>query len=118
MSYEFYKVIHIIGVVMAITALGALALQAAAGGSGARKPAIIGHGVGLVLALVAGFGLMAKAGLAFGDNLWIVAKIAIWLLVGGLVAVVKRKPNVAVAVWWSLPGLVGVAAWLAIARPF
>lgn len=120
MSYAVYKIIHLVGIVMALSALAALAFTSAGGESNPanRKVAVITHGVGLLLALVAGFGLMAKAGLGFGDNLWIIAKIVIWLIVGGLVTAVRKRPDKAMVIWWSVPAWVAVAAWLVAYRPF
>lgn len=120
MPYAIYKIIHLVGIVMALTALGALAFSATNGDANPnkRKIAVITHGVGLVLALVSGFGLMARLGLSFGDNLWIFGKLAIWLVVGGLLAVVKRKPEKAAVIWWLIPVLVGLAAWMAVYKPF
>jgi hypothetical protein len=123
MPAEFYKVLHIVGLVMVFVSLGAMALHAVNGGTRASNQArglVAGtHGIGLLVILVSGFGMAGKLGLmAGGMPGWILAKLGVWLLVGGLLAVLMRMPQAARAVWFLLPVLGGLAAWLAIYKPF
>ena len=120
MSYEVYKVLHVFSVILTFSVLGGLALHAANGGtresnSMAKLTGIL-HGVGLLMILVGGFGLLARLGTGFGG--WVWAKIAIWLVVGASAAVIKRSPSLSRMLLWLLPVLAGVAAWLAINKPF
>ena len=65
MSVEFYRMLHIFGLFLLFTSLGAAAIHAMNGGTKesnqARKWVSITHGVALFLVLLAGFGLLAKS---------------------------------------------------------
>ena len=65
-SYEFYKVLHLTGLVLLFSGLVTLltmkVVNAELGGS-AKKFAFITHGVGLFLILLSGFGLLARLNL-------------------------------------------------------
>jgi hypothetical protein len=117
MSYEFYKIIHILGIALVVLSLGGIFMHVINGGTKTsnafRKGAIISHGIGLVLVLVAGFGMLAKLQLDMGKA-WVVGKIVIWVLLGALVAVAYRKPQLASKLWFGVPILVTVAAVLAV----
>ena len=82
-----------------------------------RKLGSVTSGVGLVLILVAGFGSIAKV---YGNQFqtWMILKILIWLVLGGLIVLINRKPALAVPLWWTLIALGGLAAFLVYARPF
>jgi hypothetical protein len=122
MSYNFYKILHIAAVLGVFASLGAVAFHALNGGSrlGSTGRGLVAalHGGGLLLALVAGFGLLARLDLAPAWPGWVWAKLAIWLVVGGLAAVPYRRPDLARPVLLLLPLLGLAAAWLAIAKPF
>ena len=117
MSYLFYKVLHVFGITMAFMALGGLIHGALSGGTDkSRKLIGATHGVALLIVLVSGFGLLAKLGLGF--PLWVWLKLAIWLLLGALLALVRRMPQHAKVFWFLLPVLAGIAAYLAFYKPF
>ncbi len=120
MSYEFYKVLHLIGLFSVWAALGAVALHAMNGGtraSNAARGLIAGtHGFGLVAILVAGFGMLAKHKIPMDG--WVGGKLALWLVMGALLALPMRKPELAKPMWFALPILGGIGAWLAIYKPF
>ncbi len=122
MPYEFYKVLHLLAILVLFTAMGGLAMVTLRGGSetekkAARKPLMILHGVALLVIFVAGFGLMAKLGMMkSGWPTWLFGKFAVWLFLGGAMALVKRPMGSA---WYLLLPLVGgVGAWLAVYKPF
>ena len=119
--YELYKILHVIGILAVWTALGALALHGAAGGTKEtnpfRKGTAITHGVGMLLILVGGFGMLARLGASAGHG-WVGAKLLIWLLVGGMVALPLRKPALAGPIFFALPVLGGLAAAIALYKPF
>lgn len=82
-----------------------------------RKLLTIAHGVSLLVVFVAGFGLMARLGIMSGWPTWIYIKIALWLVLGAAVAVVRRAPELG-RVWLFLLPLVGAgAAWVAFTHP-
>jgi hypothetical protein len=123
-SYQAYKVIHLIGIFLTLAALAGLALAAANGATkqsnSARKLVSASHGLGLLIILVGGFGLLARLGAMHGGMLpgWVWGKLAIWLTMGALLAVPYRRPDLARLVFIALPLLGGVASWLAIYKPF
>jgi hypothetical protein len=117
MAYEYYKILHLLGLSMVMLSLGGVVMHVINGGSKAdnrfRVGAIVTHGIGLVLLLVAGFGMLHKLGVPH-DAPWVLGKLAIWVVMGGVVAVAYRKPQLARALWVAIPALVVVAAALVI----
>ena len=67
MSYELYKVLHVLGLSLVVLSLGGILHHVINGGSKVsdtfRKGTMITHGIGLLLLLVAGFGMLAPLGL-------------------------------------------------------
>lgn len=121
MSYEFYKVLHVSGMVLTLFGLFGLASvlwNDAAPKPGLRKLWMISHGVGLLLLIVAGFGLLARLGLARQVPDWAYAKMGIWFLLGAILSLIKRKPRNA-PVWIALIFvLVILAISFAVTKPF
>ncbi len=121
MPYEFYKLLHIIGIFLLFMSLGGMALHGINGGTkqdnSARKLLAIGHGIGLLLMLVAGFGLMARLQIASNWPLWIWPKIIVWTLLGGASALVYRKAAISRAMWFVILTLGSLAAFSAIYKP-
>ena len=121
MSVAAFKVLHMLGVVLTFSALGALYVAAGAAGNGAGKLAKVTHGVGLLLVLFAGFGLLGGLGLSHspgGWPLWIWLKLAIWLVLGAAVVLLRRSTGATrTLLWWLLPLLGGAAAYLAFFKP-
>ncbi|MCX6129084.1 MAG: hypothetical protein NTX25_08495 [Proteobacteria bacterium] len=120
MSYEFYKVMHFLGLFMVFSALGGQFIQAITGGDAktqkGRRWIGIFHGLGLLIAFIAGFGLLAKLSLGFPT--WVLVKILIWLALGGIGAIAARKRNMAGILWVLTIALGMLAAVLAISKPF
>lgn len=105
---------HIVGAFLLFGAVGALCLGAADDPRGRRLGAI-GHGAGLLLLLLTGLGIVARGHLGF--PLWIWLKIAIWVAMSVSLVVIRRAPSLRAPLFFLLPILGGIAAWLAIARP-
>jgi hypothetical protein len=122
MPIEFYKVLHLIGLFTVILSLGGMCLHVISGGTkdyAGRKWAALFHGLGLAIVLIAGFGLLAKEGLMQGGMPgWVTGKLIIWLILGGMPVFVYRQPKMAKLFWFLILGFTGVAAWLAIYKPF
>lgn len=120
MPYEFYKVLHIVGILMVFLALGGAALAGTAGlgkDHPWRKPLALTHGLGMLIVLVGGFGLLARlkfTGWPWPG--WAVLKLVIWILLGGLLVLAKRQQGGRIA-WWIALLLGGTAAYLAIFKP-
>lgn len=121
-SYSIYKIVHLLGVMMVFLSLGGVIMHAINGGGREhswRKPVAITHGIGLLLALVGGFGLLARLGVMHGTLPgWIIAKLGIWLVFAILVGVVIRKKSWAKPIWIIALLLGGAAAYLAGSKPF
>ena len=77
------------------------------------------HGVGMLLILVAGFGLLAKKLGLVGQGwpLWIWLKLSIWLILGIGVAYVLRSPYLAKLNWFLLVAVVGLASYVVLYKP-
>lgn len=124
MSYVTYKLIHLLGIFLILVALAGMAAHAAAGHrkeeNSAYRTLLVLHGIGALVALTGGFGLLARIGFGHGVLFpgWIWAKLILWLLLGGLIAVPYRNRRLA---RWLLPvlpflGLLG--AYLGSYKPF
>lgn len=114
-----YKALHVLGLFLVFTGLGGLMIQALTGtgdNRAARRLVGIAHGVGLVIVLVSGFGALAK--LQVGFPLWVWLKLVIWLVIGAVIAVIRRQPKLVGVLWWILPLLGAFAGYLAIFKPF
>lgn len=117
MSYELYKVLHLLGVIATFLALGGLAAAAAAnGGERVRRIAGMVHGFALLLIFVSGFGLLAK--LKLGLPTWALLKILLWLTLGGVIVAIRKLPQLASLWWIILPLLGALAALLGVYKPF
>lgn len=117
-----YKIIHLTGIAMVLMALGGAMVYTIAGGTKAalswRKGVAITHGVGLLLALVGGFGMLARMGIHWPWPGYIFVKVGVWLVLGGLLTVVYKKPEAGKGLWAATIALFAVAAYMAIFKPF
>lgn len=121
LSYEAYKVLHIVGVLMVITGLTSSGLFAWVATEGqkshpARKLSAATHGFGLLIVLIAGFGMLARLQIPTNQP-WIAGKFVIWILMGALIAVARRMPTKVPLLWLVVFILGGAAAYLAIYKP-
>lgn len=118
MSYEFYKVLHIIGLACLLLGFGlGFGYFLTKGASrGLKIWSFALHGVGLAIMLVAGFGLLARLGLMGGLPDWVYAKLGIWVLLAVAISLVKRRPQWFPALAVVIVALVGYAAKLAITK--
>lgn len=110
MDPNFYQVIHIVGILMVFIGYGALLARsmAAPENVSVRKLGSITSGIGLLLILIAGFGLISKIGYSFTAP-WLIVKMLVWLALGGLIVLINRKPQMAVFLWWLLIALGALA---------
>jgi hypothetical protein len=118
--YPFYKVLHLLGIFMVVITLGGMILHVVNGGTrdyAMRKRVALIHGVGLLIALVGGFGLLARLGLVNGMPAWAMAKLGIWFVLGALPALVYRKREWAHFFGPTTIVFAVAAAWLAIYKP-
>ena len=84
-----YKLMHLAGLALVCYAFGGLDVQSDDQG---RQRFTMCHGIGLLLALVGGFGLASKTS-ASHNEWWIMVKLLIWVALGGAIVIFKRKPE-------------------------
>jgi len=121
MSYEFYKVLHLIGIFLLLLALGGIGYHVITGGTrdfAGRKWFAILHGVALVITLVAGFGLLGRLELMTSMPAWAITKILIWLWMGVAPTLLYRHRQIAKPLWLTIFLLASASAWLAVFKPF
>lgn len=122
--HSVYNIMHVAGIVLVMAALGGFCLHAATGAPKRESPArvliAVLHGAGAFLILLGGFGMLARIGFAHGQPFpgWLVVKLLIWLLLAAAVALPYRRPALARPLLLALPVLGGLAAGMAIYKPF
>ena len=93
MSAQFYKVIHIVSLAAVLLSLGGASFATyAAGGKPIALKKYFGmvHGFGILLMLIAGFGMIAKMGIVWPFPNWILVKALVWVALSGWIAVVYK----------------------------
>jgi len=124
LPYAFYKVVHIVGIVLVMSALGGIAVHALSGGTkqsnAARRLVVALHGTGVLLILVGGFGMLARLGFRHGAMFpgWLLVKLGVWGLLGAAVALPYRRPTLARSMLVVVPLLAALAAYMAVYKPF
>lgn len=94
MPLAVYHILHIFGLILVFIGFGALLSSEGA------KSAMKWHGTGLLISLISGFGMLAKMGLFSALPVWVYIKLALWLVLGFLPVLAKRrviKPSVVIA---------------------
>ena len=110
MSAEFYTVVHFIGIALLVVSLGGMIQFSIVNNNSPKTHLMLMHGVALLLIAVSGFGLIAKLNLNF--SIWLILKIFIWIIFGGLATLIF-KLNQKLFLYLIIPLLVGVAAYFA-----
>jgi len=116
MSYSTYRLLHLLGMILLFVSLGGVIIQAKLGGKGGRAMLVAGHGTGLLVMLVAGFGMLAKGG-ETGLPGWVIVKLVVWLVLGAITVVIKRKAEAAGLWYATVVGLGLVAVFMGIYKP-
>lgn len=130
MSYATYKILHLLGLMLVFLSLGGLTIQAlmtpaqatGEGSEGAApkppaKAALLAlHGIGMLLLLVAGFGILAK--LKLGFPAWVHPKLLIWLILGAAPVIAKKAPPARVPLLFVVTLLGLAAAYLGVMKPW
>jgi hypothetical protein len=117
MPTDTYRILHLVGLTLLLLGLGVIL-----GTPRDQKPPASGsilHGLGLVVMVAAGFGILAKSGLANPSTwpVWVIAKMAIWLVFGVVPLMLKKKILPRSLGILVVLALVATAAWLAIMKP-
>lgn len=119
--YEFYKVMHIVGIMLLFCGLGGVlfsfAMQKIVPGKW-RALSFVTHGLGMLFVLIGGFGMAARLGMVSGLPNWIYAKLIVWGLLGLAVSVAKRKAQHGLILigLFTLLGFAGT--YFAVYKPF
>jgi hypothetical protein len=113
---------HLLGILMLFLVFGGVVTPAINSGTKAtnawRMPAALTPGLGLVLALVGGFGLLAKLGITWPWPGWVLVKLGIWLLFAAAAGLAARSAVLGQGLWWLLLLLGALVASLAGVKPF
>ena len=114
--YAAYKFIHIIGVIFLFLSLGAYLMLSSNKVETGRRLAGITHGIAAFIILLGGFGLLARLGIssASGWPLWVWVKLAVWVILAVVIVLIKRRPELRTLLWFIIPILGAVAAYMAI----
>lgn len=119
MSYSFYKIWHVLGIVTLFLGFGWLLLSAQLQKwKELKRTGLILHGVGLVSILISGFGLAARLDMIKALAPWVHVKITIWVILGLMVIFTKRLHKFTIINLALLIGLAFLAAFMAVTKPF
>ena len=102
---EIYRLLHFSGIFTLLFAFGSMFT-----GKGYTKAAGYGHGIGLLLILVSGFGMQAVYQLGFPT--WLIIKLVIWIVFGGCIVLAKRRILNGVAAWVVIIAIALCSAYL------
>lgn len=109
--YSVYKVVHLAGILMTFLAVGARLVKPEA-------RVVATYITGLVMALVGGFGLLARIGVSHGEMpIWAMLKLCIWIVFANILFVVGRRPEWSKYIWPFAILLGATAAYLAGTKP-
>lgn len=121
MTFEFYKILHLTGLICLFFGFGGLLVASYSGATlkpSARIMSFATHGIGLLFLLVGGFGMLAKMGIMKQMPGWVYAKIIIWVFMAVGISLVKRKGSIGWPLAIFLIVLGTTAAMLAVNKPF
>jgi uncharacterized membrane protein len=93
MSYQFYKILHLMGLVSLVMGIAFIVVLAATKQLHQKSLKILGytlHGVGATLVFVSGFGMSARLQIFGNIPGWMYQKILIWVLITLGIVLFKR----------------------------
>ncbi len=115
LSLQVYKALHMFGIMLMFSALGAVIATAGEDSPRLKKLGGMAHGIALLLILVGGFGMLTRLGIGSWP-LWVWLKLGIWVIFGAATVFVRRAGDKAGWLLVLLPVLGAVSAWLALYR--
>lgn len=118
MTITFYKVFHIVGIMILFLAIGGAVIRAylVSKSDVLEKFILINHGAAMLIILITGFGQLAKLGMEF--HTWVIIKMVIWLIFGAIIMPIKKAPGKKYLLWFISVALGASAAYLALYKPF
>lgn len=120
MSYEFYKIAHLLGIFLLTSGLMGVFFTVWAGTplQGKLKSASFAlHGTGLLIMLVSGFGLLARMGMVGAMPTWVYFKLGLWAFFAVAVSVLKRKGHLGMPLYLLLLAGYFCAAYIGVMKP-
>lgn len=121
MPYVAYKLLHYAGLFLLFTSLGGLCAVRLGQGQGAEGERWLKllHGMALLMAIVAGFGMLARLGQASPATwpAWAWLKLALWAALGAAPVLIKRAERLAGLLLVLLPLLGLFGALLVLYKP-
>ena len=114
LSYETYKLIHIMSIVIFFGTIGAAII----GGRYDKHERII-TGVSSLFILVGGMGLLARIGIKHNSiwPTWAIVKAVVWLTLSALAPILAKRLGRSVFVFYIFVILAALAAYMAINKP-
>ncbi len=121
MSYSFYSFLHIVAILVVATSLAITSFQvfngANKGDIKCKKGLSMAHGVALLVAFVAGFGLITKGGFSFSGSKWLYIKMVCWLLLGIYPVLLYKHVLPRKLAMSGLVVILGVAVYAVVFKP-
>lgn len=112
MDPKIYSFIHVFSILLLTGSIFSIAANPQ---PRRKKKMMIITGILSLLALVGGFGLIAKLGYSYTTG-WIIVKAVVWLFISGLAGMAFKKSKSFVLT--ALIASVGVALFMVYFRPF
>lgn len=114
--YEIYKVIHIAGVFFLLFSLSTYLVITNTDTVKFKRIASVMHGISMFIVLIGGFGLLARLGIIHGIDwpAWVWIKLIIWVTMGAMIYIIKRVKTSSQILWFIIPILAVVAAYVAV----
>ena len=117
MPLETYKLIHLAALILLTVAFGGMLFGRGEDGRAPRRATLL-HGLGLLAMLVAGFGMLARLGISWPWPGWVFGKLLIWVVLGALPVLIRRRRLPPVAGALTIAVLATAAAALVLYKPF
>lgn len=120
MSYEFYKIAHLLGIFLLTSGLMGVFFTVWSGTAFQGKIKSMSfalHGIGLLIMLVSGFGLLARMGLVAGLPTWVYFKLGLWAFFALAISVLKRKGHLGMPLYLVLLAGYFCAAYIGVIKP-
>lgn len=119
MSFEIYKLVHILGIFLLFLALGSYMTLRKHKIPHGLKLAAVTHGIATLAILISGFGLLARLGYHSPSDFpsWVWVKLGVWAALAAVLSLIKRASSLSHILWLLLPLLGTLAAYMAIFKP-
>ena len=106
---QIYKYLHLLGIILTFLSYGMLLYKDKIQKG---KGLAIANGVGLFLILLGGGGMQAV--LKVGMQPWVIAKMVLWVILGAVIVLIKRKPDQKILTAWVLISIGAIATYLGV----